>query len=117
MIQINYKRLVEKMNYGRTWIKAEFSSEKQPYWIMIDGRMQICYSPSIILKVVVPQDGYNKRQKWILPEMVLESTARQLKAQDEDFWRRLTSEIMTYEDIERLILKATYGKVNLCLED
>jgi len=109
--------MVEMINYGRTWIIAELNPVRRPYLMLIDGNIALCYSPSLDLRVVVPQNGYKRKQKWTVPEIILEKTARKIKAEDGKFWLRLTSGKMTYEDIERLILGATYGLVDLNLEE
>ena len=69
------------------------------------------------LQVIEARNGYKKNQKWIIPEVVLEKSARKIKAQDAAFWERLTTGQMNYQDVERLILDATYGIVKLTLDE
>lgn len=69
------------------------------------------------LQVIEARNGYKKNQKWIIPEVVLEKSARKIKAQDAAFWERLITGQMNYQDVERLILDATYGIVKLTLDE
>ena len=48
---------------------------------------------------------------------MLEKSARKIKAHDAAFWERLITGQMNYQDVERLILDATYGIVKLTLDE
>ena len=111
------KRIADIINERRTWINAELSLKQIPYLIPIDDTISVCYSCSLNLQVIEAKNGYSKKQKWIIPEVVLEKSARKIKAQDAAFWERLTTGQMNYQDVERLILDATYGIVKLTLDE
>ena len=111
------RRIVEIINERRTWINAELSPKQTPYLIPHDGTISVCYSCSLILRVIEERYGYRKWQKWIIPEVVLEKSARKIKAQDPAFWKRLTNGQMSGLDVERLIFDATYGFVKLTLDE
>src|SRR5574344_2764510 len=111
------KRIAEIINERRTWINAELSPKQTPYLIPIDGTISVCYSCSLNLQCIEVKNSYSKKQKWIIPEVVLEKSARKIKAQDAAFWERFTTGQMNYQDVERLILDATYGIVKLTLDE
>ena len=111
------RRIVDIINERRTWINAELSPKQTPYLIPLDGTISVCYSCSLNLQVIEARNGYKKNQKWIIPEVVLEKSARKMKAHDAAFWERLTTGQMNYQDVERLILDATYGIVKLTLDE
>ena len=111
------RRIADIINERRTWINAELSPKQTPYLIPLDGTISVCYSCSLNLQVIEARNGYKKNQKWIIPEVVLEKSARKIKAQDSAFWERLITGQMNYQDVERLILDATYGIVKLTLDE
>ena len=111
------RRIADIINERRTWINAELSPKQTPYLIPLDGTISVCYSCSLNLQVIEARNGYKKNQKWIIPEVVLEKSARKIKTQDAAFWKRLTTGQMNYQDVERLILDATYGIVKLTLDE
>ena len=111
------KRIEEIINERRTWIAAELSLKPTSFLSLLDGNISVSYSPSLILKVLIAQCGYRNSQKWIIPEVMLEKSARKIKAEDSAFWQRLVAGSMTSQDVERLIRDATYGIVKLELDD
>ena len=111
------RRIADIINERRTWIAAELSPKQTPYLTPIDGTISVCYSCSLVLRVLDARNGYRKKQKWIIPEVVLEKSARKIKAVDADFWQRLITGQMNCHDVERLILDATYGIVKLELDE
>lgn len=111
------RRIADIINERRTWISAELSPKQTPYLTPIDGTISVCYSCSLVLRVLDARNGYRKKQKWIIPEVVLEQSARKIKGVDADFWQRLVTGQMNCQDVERLILDATYGIVKLELDE
>lgn len=111
------RRIAYIINERKTWISAELSPKQTPYLIPLNGTVSVCYSCSLILKVNEARNGYRKNQKWIIPEVVLEKSARKIKGVDADFWQRLVTGQMNCQDVERLILDATYGIVKLELDE
>lgn len=111
-----YDHMAKTINNHRTWVDAEVSNKKSPYLVLVDGLICFCHSDTLILKVFIPQYGYNTKQKWTIPEFVLEKNVRLIKAQDEGFWQRYTQDQLTLKDIEKLIKMSTYGIVDLKLD-
>ena len=111
------QRMIDIINEQRTWIMAKFNPRQIPYLRLIEGRITVTYSPSLDLMVTVAQSGYSKRQTWTIPLFRLELSVRNIGADDRAFLRRVHDNAMTTSDIERVILDATYGVVNLELED
>lgn len=109
--------MVETINNHRTWIVAELSNENTPHVSLINGIYYTVLSKSIILKVFRPKNGYKKTQKWIIPEIVLEKTARRIKRENKDFWRHYKRGRFTLEDIELLVKMSTYNIVDLELDE
>lgn len=111
------QRMIHVINEQRTWIMAQYNPKQVPYLRLMTDDVTATYSPSLDLKVTVAQGGYNKRQKWTVPIFLLEKSVRKLMVDDRAFARRVYDNGMTTYDIERIILDATYGVVNLELED
>ena len=111
------QRMIDVINEQRTWIMTRFNPRQIPYLRLIDGNITVSYSQSLDLKVTVAQSGYSKRQMWTIPLFRLEMIVRKLCADDRALARRVKANAMTTSDIERIILDATYGVVNLELED
>lgn len=111
------RRIADIINERRAWIAAELSPKQTPYLTPIDGTISVCYSCSLVLRVLDARNGYRKKQKWLIPEVVLEKSARKIKGVDPDFWQRLVTGQMNCQDVERLILDATYGIVKLELDE
>ena len=111
------KDIAAIINDHSTWIAAEYNSCQTPYLRLIDGNVSICYSASLILRVVIAQHGYGKRQRWIIPEYKLELSVHKQKEMDATLQKRILNRNMTCRDVERIILDATYGLVNLELDN
>lgn len=109
--------MVNMINERSAWLMADYSPRLTPYTLMIDDHVSVCYSPTLTLKVVMPGNGYRNRQKWMIPEYRLNSVVRILAKDDAAFSQRLLHCRITRQDVERIILHATYNLVNPQLEE
>ena len=112
-----FERLVYVANHHRTWVRLEQSPDFRPFIIVMNGQLNLSFSPSVILTVYRPQYGYPLGHKWIITQNELEQAAMKIKSEDEGFWDRLTQNRQTLEDLGKWILRATFGLVNLELDE
>ncbi len=117
MIPETTKDIAAIINDHSTWIAAEYNPNLTPYLRLIDSNISVCYSASLVLSVVIAQHGYGKRQRWIIPEYKLEMSVNKQKKMDATLQQRIQHRTMTCKDVESIILDATYGLVNLELEN
>lgn len=111
-----YDHIAKTISDHRTWVDAETSKVQSPFLVLKDGLICFIHSDTLTLRVIRPRYGYDTRQKWTIPEFVLETNVRQLKSEDPDFWDRYTQDRLTLKDIEKLIRMSTYGIVSLDLD-
>ena len=112
-----YETFVYIINRHRTWIKAELSPDLRPYIVVQNGQLLLNYSPAVILTVYRPNHGYKVNHKWIITEKQMEDAADRIKKEDASFWNRLTQNKLTLKDMELWVIRATYGFVNLELDE
>lgn len=112
-----YETFVYIVNRHRTWIKAELSPDLRPYIVVQNGQLLLNYSPAVILTVYRTNHGYKVNHKWIITEKQMEDAADRIKKEDASFWNRLTQNKLTLKDMELWVIRATYGFVNLELDE
>lgn len=115
--QTIYENLVYIANRHRTWIRTELSPDFRPYIIFVNGELRLSFCPALILTVYRPMHGYKLNHKWIITEKEMEDAAQRIKNEDAGFWDRLVQNRLTLKDMETWILRATYGFVNLELDE
>ena len=99
------------------WIGAECSNRLCPDLTQLDGIIRTGHYDAIVLPAYRPDYGYKVGQQWIVPETKLNPSLRELKREDEAFANRFRTDTLTLDDIERIIKQATFGLVNLNLDE
>ena len=112
-----YERMVETINNHRMWIGAECSNRLCPDLTQLDGIIRTGHYDAIVLTAYRPDYGYKVGQQWIIPESKLNRSVRELKREDEAFANRFRTDTLTLDDVERIIKQATFGLVNLNLDE
>ena len=112
-----YERMVETIKNHRMGIGAECSNRLCPDLTQLDGIIRTGHYDAIVLTAYRPDYGYKVGQQWIVPESKLIRSVRELKEEDEEFDNRLRTDTLTLDDIERIIKQATFGLVNLNLDE
>ena len=92
------------------WIGAECSNRLCPDLTQLDGIIRTGHYDAIVLTAYRPDYGY-------IPESKLNRSVRELKREDEAFANRFRTDTLTLDDIERIIKQATFGLVNLNLDE
>jgi len=109
--------MADIINGMDTWVNADYNPFPKPYLRLLDGQTTVSYCRSLTLRVVFSQHGYDRRQRWIIPEYKLDEAVRELKSDNAVFRRRYREAKMVNADVERIIRSATYGLVTLRMEE
>ncbi len=114
-----YRRIVFLIDENRTWIRIDNADQYDVGSINIAGRQMSCVCRTLTLRSLFRYGQYRKGTVWRIPETELDLALNKLRKQDESFARRLKqgAEHICFEDVNAIILSATYGIINLELSD
>ncbi len=107
------------INDHHTWVKVADPNLYMEHLININGRQVRCACRTLVLESCCRNGKYRKGSKWFISEHELKGAMIEYRKQNKSFQER-TNKVptaITAKDVEHIILIATYGVVNLDLQE
>jgi hypothetical protein len=89
--------------------------QRRIFATVVLGRIRFIPSRSLTIRVRNSYSDYRKGTMWHISELNLRQAAVAISKHDRDFKRRLKNDLLNLEDMQELILQASYGIIVLDL--
>jgi hypothetical protein len=111
-----YECIVRIVMRCHTWINIKDVKHYRIFVLGDNGTIRYRLCRTIVLVCLHTRKKVRQGTVWTIPEFEIDNAVRKLKA-DEQFNERLKSNSLSMSDVQLIISQASYGLVNLDLED
>ncbi|MCD8313066.1 MAG: hypothetical protein LUC24_02800 [Bacteroidales bacterium] len=114
-----YLQMLYIIDMHRTWIVVEDAFGYSEIVVFRRGRAITCVSRILLLKSILPKNGYRCGMTWSIPELELDRALAMYRKANPDVRRRLEKSLsgLDAKDTETIIRIATHGMVRLELTE
>lgn len=113
MSDVQIQGILDIIHKYHTWIDIESSFLWRDTAVSRHGMVQTVCCRCITLRACHSNNDYIRGQKWHIPLLEIEQSAKTLMGKDSGFRKRLASNTLTMEDVELLFEDVTYGIIHL----
>ncbi|KAB2837290.1 MAG: hypothetical protein F9K49_00020 [Caedimonadaceae bacterium] len=117
MRKVLYQRIVTIINECGTWMEVADANHLVEFSMLVDGQFRKSLCPAILLRNYRSKWQYEKGHTWAITEYDMDKAIARMKAQDPSFRKRFSECRISYQDVERIIEKASFGIIKLELFD
>ena len=102
MSDVQIQGILDIIHKYHTWIDIESSFLWRDTAVSRHGMVQTVCCRCITLRACHSNNDYIRGQKWHIPLLEIEQSAKTLMGKDAGFRKRLASNTLTMEDVEQL---------------